>query len=516
MLLLDLRPAYCFFLIKKLMRFTIRALLFSIWSLLIASTPVSALGIPHAQARPSASTLSGKLPAQVRTKLQRARIPLSAVSILVTPLDQATPLVALNARKSMYPASTMKLVTTFAGLSMLGPQFRWHTSAYTDGVIEDGTLQGNLYIRGTGDPKLVPETLIQFVEQIHQAGITSINGDLVLDKAYFDPSTRHLSSFDRTASAPYNVGPDALLYAFKSLIFTLTPQINEQIAIEVKPALTQLQVVNTLQANPKPCNVDLRARARTLPAFTQQANGMMHAVFTGSYPLRCGIHDIAVAATLDHTSFFSGGFLALWQQTGGTFKGRVREARVPTLARLITVYKGLALTDIVRDINKFSNNTMARNLFLTIDASHNKTPATTIGATRTIKNWLAKNRLAMPELVLENGSGLSRRERISAHSMATLLRRANTSQSEVAQAFMTSLPIVGVDGTMRERLTYRPIAGNARIKTGTLDKVRAIAGYVVAKNGRTYAVVSFINHPRAQDGQAAHDALLEWVYQQAR
>ncbi len=494
------------------MRLTLRALLVSIGSWLIANV----LSMPYAQARPaSAFTPSSKLPAQVRAKLQRAHIPLSAVSVLVTRLDQATPIVALNAKKSMSPASTMKLVTTYAGLSMLGDQFRWRTSAYTDGVIEDGILRGNLYIRGTGDPKLVPETLIQFVDQIHQAGIRSIEGDLVLDKGYFSPSTRHLSRFDRTPRAPYNVGPDPLLYAFKSLIFTLTPQIgqqNQQVEINVKPALAQLQIINTLQASQKPCDALARAHAQALPTFTQQANGVMHAVFTGSYPLRCGIHDIAVA-TLDHTSFFSGGFLALWQQTGSTFKGRVREAPVPKLARLITVYKGLPLTDIVHDINKFSNNTMARNLFLTIGATHGKTPATTVNAARTVKSWLQKSGLQMPELILENGSGLSRQERISAYSMARLLRQANT--SKVAQAFMTSLPIVGVDGTMRERLTYRPIAGNARIKTGTLDKVRAIAGYVVAKNGRTYTVVSFINSPRAQDGQAAHDALLEWVYQQA-
>jgi D-alanyl-D-alanine carboxypeptidase/D-alanyl-D-alanine-endopeptidase (penicillin-binding protein 4) len=219
-------------------------------------------------------------------------------------------------------------------------------------------------------------------------------------------------------------------------------------------------------------------------------------------------------SVLDHTAFFSGGFLALWQQTGGTFKGIVREGATPATAREVGEHKGPPLGDIVHDINKFSNNVMARNLFLTIGAVQGKPPATTAGSAAIIRAWLARNNIAIPELVLDNGSGLSRNERVTAVGLAELLQSAN--QSPVAQVFTDSLPIAGVDGTMRHRLANQPVVGNARIKTGTLSDVRAIAGYVASQNGETYVVVSFINSPRAEAGRSIHDALLEWIYQSAR
>jgi D-alanyl-D-alanine carboxypeptidase/D-alanyl-D-alanine-endopeptidase (penicillin-binding protein 4) len=449
--------------------------------------------------------------------------------VVVDKIGAERPLIAWNANDAMQPASTMKLVTTYTGLSILGPDYRWRTSAYADGAIDpSGALHGNLYIQGTGDPKLVPEELIDLVDKIHKQGITSIDGDLVLDKRFFAPSTRDLPPFDGDANAPYNVGPDPLLYAFKSLSFTLTPSRDGSVAIEVTPALAQLQIVDHLRATRGACVGSLPAAS---PTVTPSPEGNVQALFHGDYPLRCGERTVNVA-TLDHSAFFSGGFLALWQQTGGTFRGTVHEGPVPDSAKLIAVHHGPELSDIVRDINKFSNNTMARNLFLTIGAvgsrpvaarlpqavtqtlTHPVGDATPEKSAAVIRDFLARSGIAMPELALDNGSGLSRTEHISAGSLAALLRSANG--SPVAQAFTESLPIAGVDGTMRRRLTHAPVGGNAHIKTGTLDDVRAIAGYVSAANGDTYVVVSLINAPNAHAAGAAHDALLEWVYRDAR
>ncbi len=181
------------------------------------------------------------LPQPVMAGLQRAHVPLSSISVVVEKVGDRTPILALNAGKPMMPASTMKLVTTYSGLSILGPDYRWRTSAYADGTLDgNGVLHGNLYIQGTGDPKLVPEELIDLVQKIHKAGINGIDGALVLDKRYFDPSTRDLPPFDDDATAPYNVGPDPLLYAFKSLSFTLTPSPDGKVAIDVLPALVAI------------------------------------------------------------------------------------------------------------------------------------------------------------------------------------------------------------------------------------------------------------------------------------
>jgi serine-type D-Ala-D-Ala carboxypeptidase/endopeptidase (penicillin-binding protein 4) len=180
----------------------------------------------------------------------------------------------------------------------------------------------------------------------------------------------------------------------------------------------------------------------------------------------------------------------------------------------VAVHQGPVLSDIVRDINKFSNNVMARNLFLTIGAVKEKPPATPEKSENAIRAFLNVNGLPMPDLALQNGSGLSRDEHISALSLADLLQHANA--SPVAQVFVESLPIAGVDGTMRNRLKSAPVLGNAHIKTGTLRDVRAIAGYVAGADGQSYVVVSIINDEHAEAARAAHDALLEWVYQGAR
>ncbi|KVZ06605.1 D-alanyl-D-alanine carboxypeptidase/D-alanyl-D-alanine-endopeptidase [Burkholderia stagnalis] len=465
-----------------------------------------ALKPAHKPPAVSAAARAAGLPPAVLVALQRAKVPASAMSVVVERVGDPEPLIAWNASRPMLPASTMKLVTTFSGLSILGPDFRWRTSAYADGPVDpDGTLQGNLYIKGTGDPKLVPEELIDLVEKIRKAGIRRVNGGLVLDKTYFAASTRDLPAFDDDASAPYNVGPDPLLYAFKAISFTVTPGDDGKVAVDVLPPLANLSIDNQLYEGGGSCGAAASAARPTLTA----GDGMLTASFAGDYPLRCGARTTNLAI-LDHTTFFARGFLALWQQDGGTIAGPVSEGKVPATARPVAVHHSPVLGSVVYDINKFSNNVMARNLFLTIGAESGKPPATPEQSSRVIRAFLQKNGVAMPDLALDNGSGLSRDEHVSAQSLAALLQAANA--SPVAQAFIDSLPIAGIDGTMKNRLTNAGVLGNAHIKTGTLRDVRAIAGYVAGADGTSYVVVSFINDDHAEAARAAHDSLLEWIY----
>ncbi len=444
------------------------------------------------------------LPAPVALALARAHVPPSAISVVVERAGSKQPVLEWNANQPMAPASTMKLVTTYSGLSLLGPDYRWKTAAYALGPVNNGVLHGNLYIVGTGDPKLVPEELIDLVQKIHAAGITGIDGQLVLDKHNFDPSTLEAGPFDDDVLAPYNVGPDPLLYAFKSLLFTVSARGNA-VDIDVTPPLYKLRIVNDLRLTRGRC-----VGEAVTPVVTEQPGGGAEAVFSGRFPVTCGAQETNLSV-LDHSAFFADGFLALWQQTGGTFQGSVSEGTTPADAHEVAVHESPVLADIVRDINKFSNNVMARNLFLTIGEVKGHVPATLAESAQQVEQFLHSDGLTMPDLILQNGSGLSRDERISASSLAALLQAANA--SPVAQPYIASLPIVGVDGTMRNRLVNTGIEGNAHIKTGTLSNVRAIAGYVGSKNGDGYIVVSIINDPHAEAARAAHDALLEWVYQ---
>jgi D-alanyl-D-alanine carboxypeptidase/D-alanyl-D-alanine-endopeptidase (penicillin-binding protein 4) len=449
----------------------------------------------------------GPLPPAVMRGLALGHIPVSSVSALVIRLDNDQRILDYDTQRPMAPASTMKTLTTYASLSMLGPDFRWTTSAFVDGQIQNGVLNGNLYIEGTGDPFLVPEQLADLINQIRAAGITRINGDLVLDKNYFDPSTASADVIDTSADAPYNVGPDPLLYAFKSLTINVDPDVDGHAQVTITPPLSQLRVTNDIRPFRGPC----RSTAAAQPHITNGADGTLNVSFEGPLSLRCGPMQSNIAV-MDHTRFFSGGFLALWQQAGGTFNGTIREATIPVAARRIAAHQSPTLTDIVKSMNKVSNNTMARNIYLTIGAVAFKPPATLEGSDTVVKRWLRRNKIEADGLIVDNGSGLARDARISTDTMGEMLESAF--HSPVAQPLIDSLPTVGVDGTMRHRLTNSPIAGHAQIKTGTLSNVRAIAGFVYAANGHPYLVVSFINDPRSSLGRAAHDALLEWVYNQ--
>jgi len=234
--------------------------------------------------------------------------------------------------------------------------------------------------------------------------------------------------------------------------------------------------------------------------------------FSGRYATSCGERERSYSV-LPHAQYVLGLFRELWRELGGTFTGTVRDGTVGADARLIAAVESPPLAQVVRDMNKFSNNVMARQLFLTLGAEGAGEPATQEKAERVIREWLTGKGLSAPELILENGSGLSRTERISARNLGLLL--LSSFRSPVMPEFIASLPLAAVDGTMKKRLSDAGVAGQAHIKTGTLTGVRSMAGYVLDAQGRRLVVVSMVNHPNAANAQAAQDALLAWIYNRA-
>jgi D-alanyl-D-alanine carboxypeptidase/D-alanyl-D-alanine-endopeptidase (penicillin-binding protein 4) len=210
--------------------------------------------------------------------------------------------------------------------------------------------------------------------------------------------------------------------------------------------------------------------------------------------------------------FAFGVFRSLWEELGGKFAGNLRDGDVPAEARRIAVLPAPTLAEVVRDINKFSNNVMARQLFLSLGMAAGKRPARIEDGDRALREWLTERGLSFPELVLENGSGLGRQTRISAVNLARLLQAGW--RSAVMPELMASLPVVAVDGTMRKRLKENGVAGQAHIKTGSLEGVKSIAGYLLDRSGRRWVVVFLVNHPKSSAAGLAQDALLEWTYNQ--
>lgn len=458
--------------------------------------------------------LSGSSGAALPRPIARAfldqRIPLAAVGVYVQEIGALKPLLAHRPSQPMNPASTMKLVTTFAGLELLGPDYRWSTEAYADGPVVAGVLNGNLVLKGRGDPKITFEQFHELIVRIRAGGLSAIRGDLVLDRTWFDTGAYDPAAFDAEPLRPYNVGPDALAVNFKSVRFVFAPNIaRDLVEVRVDPPMANVAI----RGAPVLATGDCGDWHSTLLADFADHGDSAEATFRGRYPMACGERDWYVSL-LDHPHYVLNLFTRTWADIGGTFAGSVRDARTPVSAQRLAALDSAPLYEVVRDINKLSNNLMARQLFLTLAITAYPPPATTAHAAAAVERWLAKRKLKFPELVLINGSGLSRHERIAAQSMARLLIAADT--SPVRNEYISSMAVAATDGTVGKRFQNDEVADQAFLKTGTLEGVRAIAGYVFGPTGRRFVVVCFVNHPSASRAQVPIDALVRWVYDSAR
>ncbi|WP_300729261.1 D-alanyl-D-alanine carboxypeptidase/D-alanyl-D-alanine-endopeptidase [Pseudomonas sp.] len=449
------------------------------------------------------TTLSPKVQQALKTnKLQD-----DALSLVMIPLTGPGTPTVFNADVSMNPASTMKLVTTYAALEMLGPTHQWKTEFYTDGTLNNGILQGNLYLKGGGDPKLNMEKLWLLMRDLRANGVQQITGDLVLDRGFFEqPVLPEFNDDGNDKNKPFLVKPDALLVNLKALRFVARND-GGKVLISVEPPIASIRIDNQVKAvNTKQCTGDVRYNP------VPQADGSVLVTVSGQ--LADGCNSQTYLSLLDHPTYTAGAVRAIWQELGGSIQGQTRQANVPKNAKLLARAFSPDLAEIIRDINKYSNNTMAQQLFLSLGAQfrNDADGDDAKAAQRVVRQWLAKKGITAPHLVMENGSGLSRAERVSAREMAQMLQAAW--KSPYAAEFISSMPIAGKDGTMRKRLKTTAMNGQAHVKTGTLNTVRAIAGFSRDVNGNTWAVVAILNDPRPWGASSILDQVLLDLYRQ--
>jgi D-alanyl-D-alanine carboxypeptidase/D-alanyl-D-alanine-endopeptidase (penicillin-binding protein 4) len=439
------------------------------------------------------------LPDSVNVALRAARIPANAVAATVIPLSGAGVSVSVNDDLPMNPASLMKLATTLAGLELLGPQYTWRTQALATAPLRKGVLRGALWLRGSGDPRLVIEDVWLLVQAIRGAGVRELQGDLVLDRSAFEPMAHDPGAFDGQALRPYNAAPDALLMNYKVVGFHFVPDTeSRQVRVYTLPVMAGMASPDGVRASDGACG-DWRAH------LGSDFSDPMRPRFRGAFPLACG-DKVWHVNLLTPGQYAEAVFRQLWESSGGVWKGQARDGTTPPKARLIAQHESPPLSELIRDINKFSNNVMARQLFLTIGAEVSGLPANEERARRAVGDWLIAKGLGPRDFMLENGAGLSRVERLTSSGLARLLLAAYN--SPLMPEFTSSLPLAGIDGTMQTRTAA---AGSAHIKTGLLSEARGIAGYVLAASGRHYAVVALVNHANAGASREALDALLEWV-----
>jgi len=454
------------------------------------------------------SVTATTLPAPIKRVLAAYGLSDKGLSIYVRELGAEQSLLEFNADVPRNPASTQKLLTTFAALELLGPAHTWHTDVYALGTRSDDRLDGDLLVKGYGDPSLTTERVWLLMHGVMRKGIKQVSGDLVLDDSYFALEPEDPGGFDGQRYRTYNALPYALLTNFNAVDFIFRSDSAGRVVIRTDPVLPNLSIDNKVQLSPGQCRgtVDIAMRAEN--------DGQKETVsFSGSMPKACGEYYFA-RSVMDPPAFSYGVLRGVWEGMGGEIAGGMRIGVVPHGARPVYSIESQPLVEVVRTINKYSNNVMARQLLIAIGADRFGAPGTEAKGIAAVREWLTKREIDMPELVLENGAGLSRETRISAHSMAKLLIAAHGSPYEAE--LIASMPLSAMDGTLRRRFTEAGMAGRLHLKTGRLDDVSGLAGYVLAPNGKRYVLVS-LHNDRGVDlgaGSAVQNALVRWVFAQ--
>ncbi len=460
----------------------------------------------------SAQAAPLRLPAEVRLALAKAGLPESALAVHAFALHKQDQVLSLRGQQAVAVGSAMKLVTAVVALDRLGPASRGRTELLVDGVQRGDVLAGPLYLRGGADAELDWGALWQLLRQLREpdgqrAGLREIQGGLVIDRNLFRPARAELGQpdFDASPEWPYNVIPDALHLNGNLLGYSLSSDA-ESVSAGALPAWPGIRLdVSALSLVDRPC-VDWEQGWR-LPAVRQDA-GYVTIQLQGDFPRHC--RQQLRLNLLDRQWLSSQAVRQIWAELGGTLGPADAEAATPASARLLTSRQDSPLGELVRGVLKQSDNPLSRLIFLRLGAAvAEPDELTQAAAVRAVHEWFAAKGIDTEGLVLDNGSGLSRSERIQPAQLAALLAAAW--DGPLAPELLSGLPLAGVDGTLRRRFKGGPAEGRARLKTGSLRDVNALAGYVFDTRRRPWVLVAVINHADAAKGRAALDALVEWL-----
>ena len=450
---------------------------------------------------------SDELPVDVRNVLNVRQLPADSLSVYVADAETGEVVLEWNAETPRNPASTIKLLTTLVALDVLGPTYRWKTDVYALGEIKGGRLEGDLLIKGYGDPFLVTERVWQLVRRIRIEGIEEITGDLLIDDSWFDVGAHDPGAFDGQPLRAYNVGPNALLMNFKVVRYWFAPN-GTKVTVRLDPALDNLRVVNRLSVKQGYCGGYQRGIAVTMNDANDEVT------FEGRFPSGCRQYALDRTA-LNHNEYVHGLFSLLWREAGGRFDGGWKNTVLPENDETepLLSFMSRPLVEMITRVNKHSNNVMARQVLYTLAAEVSGPPGTEQGGRDVIADWLERNGLEPCALALENGAGLSRESRICASAMAAMLRFAW--QQPYMPEYLASMSLSGLDGTLRRRFKDSDLVGKAHLKTGSLDHVEAIAGYLQSRSGRRFVVVALQNYEDIHRGYGdeVQEALLRWLYE---
>ena len=474
---------------------------------------------------------AAQLPARVSEMLRASNMPDAALGVAVVRLSDGKLVWAQYPNQSMQPASTMKVLTAIVGLDKLGPAYRSRAALLASAPVVEGTLRGDLTLRGEGNTDITWEDFQRMLQSLRYKGIREIAGNLIVDRTFFSPARLDVGvpPFDETPEFRYNVIPDALLINMNLAQFDIE-STGDTFQMRLTPGLQGVKVISNMSLVERAC--EKWEDGWKIPSVVNAGPDDLRIYLEGEFPKNCTT--TTNLNVVDRAEFTARLFRQLWRDLGGTFKGDVVELQAPTgegtappqqplspLVRILAEHRARPLAEVSRNINKVSDNTITRIIFLTLGTDLvskalalpvAEVPFPTLSrAESEIKDWLKQRGIETEGIVLDNGSGLSRSERISPLQLARVLQAAY--RSKWAPEFLSTLPIVAVDGSMRNRLKDSPAAETARVKTGGLRNVVSVAGYVTNTVGEVHAVVGMVNDDRVAraGGRAMLDALLDDV-----
>lgn len=443
-------------------------------------------------------------------QLQHAQLPANALAFVAYPLDRPTEQLSYQPQKAMQPASTMKLVTSIVALEQLGPAYRGKTQLRSYEQPRH-KMQQPLVLKGYGDMDFNVQELWSLLQQAYDQGVRHVPA-IQIDRSWFEPARPELTAlpFDETPREYYNLLPDAL-FLQRNMLGIRLQSTADSITGHFYPAITGLELVTTEVRLVEGDCANWYPDAKHL-AFRRQPHSVQ-LVLKGDFPKNCQKRDYL--QLINRVDFSRLLMQQLWQQISGQHQVPVLEQGAAEATVLLAEHQSRALAEVLRDINKSSDNAITRQLYLALGATQTdtKTKLTADTSELQVRSFLSGIKLDHSSLVLENGSGLSRTERISPELMAALLQHAYKAQYQ--PELLSSMPLAGVDGTLKRRLTQTQTKGKARLKTGTLRNVTALAGFVTDQSGRTWVVASFINDPKAGRGRVVLDFLIQWITEQS-
>lgn len=472
-----------------------------------------------------------ELPEEITKLLTKYKIPQENISIYVRDLYANKALIEHNVNKLRSPASTMKLLTTYAGLKELGPNFSWRTEVWLRGELEKGVLKGDLILKGYGDPFLVYENFWKLIKTLRDKGLKEIQGDIIVDNSYFQLPKHDASAFDGKPFRVYNAPSSALMFNFQATRFLFRP-IEAEKKEKTKKLKTKKKKASKKEKNKRLGTVDVIPlpniigfkfdnqitltkgkcrKAHYRPKFSKDKKGKL--IIKGKYAAKCKQQFILRAVSTPEEHAFNA-FRDFWTDLNGTLKGRLKIGRIQKGDERFHVYSSPTLGEQIRLINKWSNNVMTKQLLLTLGARKYGAPGTPEKGRRAVLAVLSENGIDTKGIKLENGSGLSRTSKISAKQMGSLLETAY--RDAYMPEFMASLSLPGVDGTLVNRFRKEDLRGRSHFKTGTLNFVTAISGYMLNRQGKRLVIVILHNGKKTGGGKGKkiQDALLRWSFEQ--